>query len=146
MGVNKYNYLSGVSVSTFEEIKTWEYGILLLQKEDSRGIDTRFQKDALVLIIAKVDTYQQYMQMLGRGSRTRGVCDGILYVASNEKASVVMDKLKRQNYSAMTELEHLMKLLEKRSSDKQLVTILKREQDSDNKLMTLAQIEVLVPA
>ena len=49
----------------------------------------------MVLIIAKVDTYQEYLQMLGRGSRTRGICEGTLYVNSKDKASVVMDKLKR---------------------------------------------------
>jgi hypothetical protein len=33
--------------------------------------------------------------MLGRGSRTRGICEGILYVKSKDKASVVMDRMKK---------------------------------------------------
>jgi hypothetical protein len=65
--------------------------------------------------------------MLGRGSRARGVCEGILYVASKEKASAVIDKLKMQNFTAMGELGNLMRLIEKKSTDKQVWTLLKKE-------------------
>jgi hypothetical protein len=33
--------------------------------------------------------------MLGRGSRTRGICDGIYFKVTNDKASAVIDKLKK---------------------------------------------------
>jgi hypothetical protein len=42
MKTENYRSISGMMASTFEEIKTWDYGILLLLKEESRGIDTRF--------------------------------------------------------------------------------------------------------
>lgn len=71
---NKYRYLCGVREDVIHEIRNWDYGILLLLKKHSRGIDTKFQKDAKVLITAKVDNYQQYLQMLGRSSRTRNIC------------------------------------------------------------------------
>ena len=64
--------------------------------------------------------------MLGRSSRTRGVCEGILYVPSNDKASVVIDRLKKQNFNAMDELAMLMRLIEKRSNDKLVSTTLKK--------------------
>lgn len=33
------------------------YGILLVSKEESRGTDMRFYKDAIVLILANIETY-----------------------------------------------------------------------------------------
>ena len=95
----------------------------------------------MVLITAKVDTYQEYLQMLGRGSRTRGICEGILYVTSKDKASVVMDKMKKQNFDSMAELTHLMKLLESKSKDKLEVTKLEIKQEEDKMIRSLTELE-----
>ena len=64
--------------------------------------------------------------MLGRSSRTRNICEGILYTATGEKSSVVFDKLKRQNFSMMTDLEKAMILFEKKFKDTSLVAALKK--------------------
>lgn len=64
--------------------------------------------------------------MLGRSSRTRNICEGILYTATGEKSSVVIDKLKRQNFSMMADLEKAMILFEKKFKDTSLVAALKK--------------------
>ena len=60
-------------------IRHWEYGILMITAKDARGVDTRFRKDALVLIATEVQSYLELQQMIGRSSQTRGVCEGVLY-------------------------------------------------------------------
>ncbi len=65
--------------------------------------------------------------MLGRSSRTRNICEGILYTSSGERPSVVIDKLKRQNFSMMAELEKAMILFEKKFNNVNLVATLKNE-------------------
>ena len=57
----------------------------MLTVEEGRGVDTRFRKDARVLITCPVDSYQDLQQMVGRSSRSRGVCDGVLYLVSEER-------------------------------------------------------------
>lgn len=76
----------GLKPDTLAKIKDWEYGVLLLEAKDCRGIDTRFGKDAKVLIVASIATYSEYIQILGRSSRTRKVSDCILYNLGCEKA------------------------------------------------------------
>ncbi len=87
---------------------------MLLKASEGRGIDTRFARDSIVLIIALVNTTHQLQQMIGRSSRTRGVCECILYLAGDEKQNQVMARLSRQNIAAMQDLEQLLKLIEKR--------------------------------
>ena len=64
-------------------------------------MDTRFRKDALVLISAEVRSYHELQQMIGRSSRTRGVCEGVLYHVGQESSLQVIDRLKRQNVAAL---------------------------------------------
>ena len=53
--------------------------MLVIKPSEARGVDTRFRKDAVVLIAAQVTSYLELQQMVGRSSRTRGVCEGFLY-------------------------------------------------------------------
>ena len=62
--------------------------------------------------------------MIGRSSRSRNVCEGILYCASSEKASVIIQRMKSQNLNMMLELEHLTHLLAKKGKDANLGKIL----------------------
>lgn len=62
------------------EIRNWDYGVLILNKEEGRGVDTRFKKNAIVLIGVPVTNYHEVQQMIGRSSRSRGVCEGVLYI------------------------------------------------------------------
>ena len=47
----------GIEGTNLKEIRNWDYGILLLDCEECRGVDTIFAKDSLVLITATVSTY-----------------------------------------------------------------------------------------
>jgi hypothetical protein len=62
--------------------------------------------------------------MIGRSSRTRSVCDSVMYVQGEEKQNQVMDKLRKQNVAAMQDLEKLIKLLEKKEKSEFLVKTL----------------------
>jgi hypothetical protein len=83
------------------EVRTWDYGILFLSREESRGVDTRFKSDAQVMILSTVTSYHELQQMVGRSSRSRGVCSGTLYVVSEEKQYQVIEKIKRQGVIAL---------------------------------------------
>lgn len=65
-----------------KEIRSWEYGILILEPAEGVGINTRFAKDSIVFITTKVDNKAEYEQFLGRSSRTRGMCKGIYFCES----------------------------------------------------------------
>lgn len=40
-------------------IRSWDYGVLLLERSQARGVDTRFVRDALVLIVSTVTSYHE---------------------------------------------------------------------------------------
>ena len=54
---NNHRCLTGVSLETLAEVKGLDYGILIIDADECRGADIRFQKDAIVLITARVKTY-----------------------------------------------------------------------------------------
>ena len=78
--------------------------------------------------------------MLGRSSRTRNICEGILYTATGEKSSVVIDKLKRQNFSMMADLEKAMILFEKKFKDTSLVAALKKEFENGKMIKAMSGV------
>ena len=65
--------------------------------------------------------------MIGRSSRKRNISEGILYCATKEKESQIIEKMKRSNFSKMQDLEFLIHVLEKRARDKELISIMKSE-------------------
>jgi hypothetical protein len=79
--------------------------------------------------------------MLGRGSRTRGVCNGILFKVTKDKSSMVIDKLLRQNSASMDDLERLLRLFELKGTDSQLQVILKKAAEQRKPIRRLAQVE-----
>ena len=82
---SKYRYAIGGQESVLHEIRSWDYGVLLLSAKEGRGVDARFRRDAIVLVLAEVHTYHELQQMVGRSSRSRGVCEGVLYLIGNER-------------------------------------------------------------
>ena len=118
-------------------IRHWDYGVLLIKASEGRGVDTRFRKDALVLIPAEVRSYLELQQMIGRSSRTRGVCEGILYNVGEESALQVVDRLKKQNVAALQDLERVLVLMEKKSKDAQLIKHLTQERERSAKVRSL---------
>ena len=78
------------------EVRSWEYGLLILNREEGRGVDSRFKRDAMVLMSTEVSDYHELQQMVGRSSRTRGICQGTLYVISQDKPQQVAERLRTQ--------------------------------------------------
>lgn len=101
LALNKYRFLEGVEDRVLDEVRSWEYGVLLLSPQQGRGIDTRFRRTALVMIACEVASMHEVQQMVGRSCRTRGVCQGTLYHVGQERAHHVMDRLKRHSASAL---------------------------------------------
>ena len=124
-----------------QEIKSWDYGLLFLKPHECIGTDTRFAKDAVVLIIAKVESYSLYLQIIGRSSRSRNVCDGILYCPTLEKASVILQRMKSHSCNMLLELEHLMHLLEKKAKDVNLVKAIKKRLGEGQMIQTVKDVE-----
>ena len=120
----KLRFTSGSSEDAMAQIRMWDNGVLLLERSQARGVDTRFIRDALVVIVSAVSSYHELQQMLGRSSRKRGVCEGYLFVKTMEKSSQVIDRLKKQNVSAFQDLENLLTLLEKKHKDPSIVKAL----------------------
>ena len=56
---SKFKFTEGGQQHVLAEIRSWEYGILLLTREEGRGVDTRFRKDAIVLIATEVSNYHE---------------------------------------------------------------------------------------
>ena len=81
---NKLKHLAGVENDHLQQIKSWDYGILFLKADECRGVDTRFAKDALVIIISEVKSYHELLQMIGRSNRSRGSCEATLYIDTHE--------------------------------------------------------------
>jgi Type III restriction enzyme, res subunit len=127
---SKWKFATGVTQGVLSKVRHWDYGILLLKPSEGRGVDTRFQKDAMVLIASEVHSYHELQQMIGRSSRTRGVCEGVLYNKGDETTVQVIDRLKRQNVSVLQDLERLMLVLEKRDKDQGLLKHLKKEKEN----------------
>ena len=92
---NKWKWVDSSSPNYLIEIRSWDYGLLLLNQAEGRGIDTRFKRPSHVMIIAKVQSNHEVQQMIGRSCRTRGVCEGSLYNVGLEKPSQVSERLKR---------------------------------------------------
>ena len=123
---NKFIFYYGTSSQTLFTIKEQSHGVLLLEKSECRGVDVRFAKDARVVITAEPEDYNEYLQMLGRASRTRGVCEGVMLTRGNEKASQIIQRLKNSNVASMLELERLVQLLEDKVKDKHLIAKLEQ--------------------
>lgn len=58
---NNWNkFREGTSVDVLREVRSWDYGILLLDRHEGLGVNTRFAKDALVMITCSVSSIAEY--------------------------------------------------------------------------------------
>lgn len=138
---NNRRYCKGADAQALSEIRQWDYGILLIQGRECRGVDTRFAVDAAVLIVSKADSLHQVQQMSGRSSRTRGVCESTLYVVTAESRSQVMERLRRSSISQLGDLEKLLALMEHKSKDYQLMKIAKDVNLINKRITSISQLE-----
>lgn len=52
-------FLCGSSDKVMTQIRGWDYGVLLLPRLQARGVDSRFIRDALVVIVSTVSSYHE---------------------------------------------------------------------------------------
>ena len=82
----------GAYESNLKNIRNLEKGILFLREHESRGHDTKFSKEAQVVITQKAKDIKELKQMLGRGSRADMKIRGTYYVMSYQTADrVILD-------------------------------------------------------
>lgn len=137
-------YKIGASPDNLKEIRQWEYGVLILGKHDGVGLNTRFAKDAIVLIGTKVDNKAQYEQFLGRSSRTRGICRGIYFCESNLTATQIMDNLNVSNLMFLQNLGILLKFLEFKQTNQTLLNALETALDGGDKITSMKDIQTIL--
>ena len=82
---SKYRHAEGTKDNVLHEVRSWDYGVLMLSAEEGTGVDARFRRDAISLVLAEVRSYHELQQMVGRSSRSRGVCEGVLYLIGEER-------------------------------------------------------------
>ena len=111
--------------------------MLLLSQEEDRGVDSRFRKDGVVLITSQVSSYHDLQQMVGRSSRSRGVCEGTLYSIGSERPAQVLERLKRSSATVLLDLERLLILLEGHSHDKLLMRQVREASEKGTPLRSL---------
>jgi len=99
-----------------------------------------------VLVAVAFQSYHELQQMVGRSSRSRGVCEGILYNIGQEKPVQVMDRLKRQNATKLQDLERLLEVVEKKSKDTAMIKHLTEQQDKGTPVRSLAQLQAAMPS
>jgi hypothetical protein len=127
---NKCKYHTKADSESLLAIRDWDYGVLLLSPDEARGVDTRFRREAHVQILALVKTYHELQQMMGRSSRTRGVCQGSLYLVTEERSGKVFERLKLQGVVSVQGLEKLLLVLEKRAKDSGFVKLMQDLKDN----------------
>ena len=56
---SKMKHAEGGQQHILAEVRNWNYGVLMLTREEGRGVDTRFKRNAIVLIATAVSSYHE---------------------------------------------------------------------------------------
>ena len=75
--------------------------------------------------------------MIGRSSRSRGVCEGKMYSISSEQPAQVLERIKRSSATVLLDLERMLTLLEKQYQDKSLMRLLKEQSEKGKPVRSL---------
>lgn len=137
---NKLRWTDSRSPNFLLEIRQWDYGVLVLNSEEGRGLDTRFRKAAHVAIIAKVKQQHEVQQMVGRSSRARGACEATLCSVGPERPAQVTERLRSYGIMALMDQERLLSLLERKSKDQTLIRCLIEASSRGNSLKSLEEL------
>ncbi len=116
--------LQGVSTEVLREIRSWDYGVLILEKKDGLGVNTRFSKDSIVLITCPIQNRAQYLQIIGRSSRTRNLCRGVYYPITKLSQYQVEQQLTESNNVFLEELRKLLKFVSQKKSNSYVIEAL----------------------
>ena len=79
--------------------------------------------------------------MIGRGSRTRNVSEGILYTDGIDKANIVMQRLKKSNVAMMQELEKVLHFLEQKCLHKAVIEAVSKEHANGKLIISMSDME-----
>ena len=82
--------------------------------------------------------------MLGRSSRTRDVCDAIMFSSTTEKSSEIIQRMRSQDIQPMLDLENLLPVLVARKDDKNLMKALTKSGESGAKVGSLKELEKIM--
>lgn len=82
--------------------------------------------------------------MLGRSSRTRGICEGILFTKTNEKPSIVIERLKKNEVAPLMDQEGLAPILEANSEDKNFIKVLKKQIEKNSMIKSTKKLEEIM--
>lgn len=74
--------------------------------------------------------------MIGRSSRSRGVCNGTYFTIGEEKAVQVMNRLRKHGVVNMQDQERLLMLLARKHKDQTLLKRLKQGQEEGKHIQT----------
>ena len=110
----------GASPEVLREIRGWNDGIIILEKYEGIGVNTRFKKESMVLIACEVTNEAEYQQFLGRSSRTRGLCYGTYFPITDLSKGEVLQKIKGSNSTKLNYLGILLKFLSQKQSSQLL--------------------------
>ena len=80
--------------------------------------------------------------MVGRSCRTRGVCEGTLYVVGIEKPHLITERLKKQGVVSLMDLERLLNLLEKKGKDCAIIRRLSSAVETGTEVKTLDALKL----
>lgn len=141
---NKWRFIDTKQEHYLMEIRQWDHGLLLLSGDEGRGIDTRFRRSAHVAILAKVTTQHEVQQMIGRGNRARGVCEGSLYLVGSERPMQVTERLRKHGVMALMEQERLLALMERKHKDQYLMRALEQAKSAGQIVSTLEHLKMVI--
>ena len=79
--------------------------------------------------------------MVGPSCRTRGICEGTLYVVGQKRPLQVMDRLKRHGAITLMDLERLLVLLDKKGKDGAIINTLLQADEDKVKVATLEELK-----
>ena len=82
--------------------------------------------------------------MVGRGSRKRGVCEGILYNIGTETSTQIMERLKKQNVVALQDLERVLKIFQEKPKDQKILKALREVQETGQVIRNLGQLKLVL--
>ena len=68
--------------------------------------------------------------MVGRGSRKRGVCEGILNNIGTKTSTQIMERLNKQNVVALQDLERVLKIFQEKPKDQKILKALREVQET----------------
>ncbi|KEJ82779.1 hypothetical protein OXYTRIMIC_244 [Oxytricha trifallax] len=133
-----------ISQTTLEEIQSWQNGVLILDKDESYGYNTRFRVDAQVLIACDIDSESQYLQMRGRSSRNMGALQSKYFPITILPKQQILHKMKQISIEKLDKLEQLVGLIYKKRFNKVLLEAVSDAKKENEVIASLEDLKQLI--